>query len=136
MMWVGESPLEASQSMKLVMIKAITKNGTWNVRTKYEAGKTTQVAKEIKRYDMQALGICKRRWNGSGMTTLASGEKIIYSGHPDENHIHTERVAIIMMSSRQSFSSRIMTRRFNSKGRKVTIIQCYAPTNNAEVGTK
>ncbi|CAH8512479.1 unnamed protein product [Heterobilharzia americana] len=31
-------------------------------------------------------------------------------------------------------SCRIMTARFNSKGRKVTIIQCqcYAPTNNAE----
>ncbi|CAH8431477.1 unnamed protein product [Heterobilharzia americana] len=45
-----------------------------------------------------------------------------------------------MMSSRASkalmqwepISSRIMTARFNSKGRKVTIIQCYAPTNNAE----
>ncbi|CAH8483809.1 unnamed protein product [Heterobilharzia americana] len=47
-----------------------------------------------------------------------------------------------MMSSRASkalmqwepisSSIRIMTARFNSKGRKVTIIQCYAPTNNAE----
>ncbi|CAH8608261.1 unnamed protein product [Heterobilharzia americana] len=32
----------------------------------------------------------------------------------------------------EPISSRIMTARFNSKGRKVTIIQCYAPTNNAE----
>ena len=29
-------------------------------------------------------------------------------------------------------SRRIITARFNSKGRKVTIIQCYAPTNTAE----
>ena len=29
-------------------------------------------------------------------------------------------------------SSRILTARFNSKGRKVTIIQCYAPINTAD----
>ena len=33
-------------------------------------------------------------------------------------------------------SPRIITARFNSKGRKVTIIQCYAPTNAADMADK
>ena len=33
-------------------------------------------------------------------------------------------------------SSSILTARFNSKGRKVTVIQCYAPTNAAEIKEK
>nr|CAH8872990.1 unnamed protein product [Trichobilharzia regenti] len=36
----------------------------------------------------------------------------------------------------EAISSRIMTARFNSKGRKVSIIQCYAPTNNADLEKK
>ncbi|CAH8292472.1 unnamed protein product [Heterobilharzia americana] len=105
----------------------------------FEPSKAAQIAKEMRRYNIEVLGICESRWNGSGLSKLSTGESIIYSGHPDANHEHTEGVAI-MMSSRASkalmqwepISSRIMTARFNSKGRKVTIIQCYAPTNNAE----
>ena len=32
----------------------------------------------------------------------------------------------------QAISSRIMTAKFNANGRKVTIIQCYAPTNSVD----
>ena len=64
---------------------------------------------------------------------------MIYSGHPEDNHEHTEGVAIMMSQTAtkaviqwEAISSRIMTARFNSKGRNVTIIQCYAHTNNAD----
>ena len=33
-------------------------------------------------------------------------------------------------------SSRMLTARFNSKGRKVAILQCYAPTNAADIEAK
>nr|CAH8838004.1 unnamed protein product [Trichobilharzia regenti] len=105
--------------------------------------KAAQIANEMKRYGIQVLGICESRWNGSGLTKLSTGESVIYSGHPEDNHTHTEGVAIMMSPTAtkaliqwEAISSRIMTARFNSKGRKVSIIQCYAPTNNADLEKK
>lgn len=97
-----------------------------------------QVAKEMRRYDIAVLGICESRWNGSGCITLATGEHVAYSGHENEQHILTEGVAFMMSKSAAKaliewvpVSQRIITARFNSKGRKVTLINCYAPTNNS-----
>ena len=66
-----------------------------------EAEATVNIANELKRYNIQVLGICESRWNGSGLTTLATGEKILYSGPAEENHDHTERVAIMMSPASQ-----------------------------------
>ena len=33
--------------------------GTWNVRTMYEAGKTAQVAVEMRRFNLALLGLCE-----------------------------------------------------------------------------
>ena len=140
---VGESHMEADPPTNLLTMTAKTKIGTWNVRTMYETGKAAQVASEMRRYGIQVLGISESRWNGCGIRTLNSGEKILYSGHAEENHRHSEGVAIMMSPQAakaliewQPISSRLMTARFNSKGRKATFIQCYAPTNDADEETK
>ncbi|RUS81369.1 hypothetical protein EGW08_010867 [Elysia chlorotica] len=73
---------------------------------------------------------------------LASGETIIYSGLAEgETHMHG--VALMMshkatgaLLSWEPLSPRVLTARFNSKGRKVTVIQCYAPTNTADIEDK
>ena len=139
----GESHSEASRLMHLLTMKAKTRIGTWNVRTMYETGRAAQIANEMRKYKLEVLGISESRWNGSGMTRLATKETIIYSGHTAEDAPHTEGVAIMLSESAaksmmewEPVSSRIITARFNSKGRKVTIIQCYAPTNVAEEETK
>lgn len=73
---------------------------------------------------------------------LASGDTIIYSGQ-EEDQPHTHGVALLMtpeatrtLLSWEPVSPRILSARFNSKGRKVTILQCYAPTNTAEIEEK
>lgn len=139
----GESLREASPLMNLLTTTAKTRIGTWNIRTLYESSKATEVAKEMKRYNIMVLGLCETRWNGSGQTRLTSGETIIHSGHEDQDHNHTQGVAIIMtpkatkaLMSWEPVSAWLMSARFNSKGRKCTIIQCYAPTNAAEEGNK
>ena len=48
----------------------------WNVRTMYETGKTAQVVREMKRYDISILGISEMRWTDSGIMTKNSGETL------------------------------------------------------------
>ena len=88
------------------------------------------------------LGLYETRWNGTGQTRLASGDTIIYSGQ-EEDQSHMFGVALLMspeamraLVSWEPVSPRILMARYNSKGRKVTIIQCYAPTNTANANDK
>lgn len=135
----GESLREASSPISLLTTKTKTRIGTWNIRTLYESGKLAQVTSEMERYNMKVLGLCETRWNGSGQVRVSSGETIIYSGHKDADHAHTQGVAIMLapeatraLMAWEPVSPRLLTARFNSKGRKITIIQCYAPTNTAQ----
>ena len=94
------------------------------------------------RYGLSVLGLCETRWTGTDCKRLASGDTIIYSGQ-EEGQPHTQGVAMLMtqearraLLSWKPISPRILTARFNSKGRKATIIQCYAPTNTADMEDK
>ena len=93
-------------------------------------------------YNLKMLGLCETRWNGTERRRLMSGDTIIYSRH-EEGHPHIHRVALLPtpeaaqgLLSWEPVSPRLLTARFNSKARKVTIIQCYAPTNAAETEKK
>ncbi|CAH8667192.1 unnamed protein product [Heterobilharzia americana] len=44
----------------------------------------------MRRYSIEVLGICESRCNRSRLSQLSTGESIIYSGHPEDNHEHTE----------------------------------------------
>ena len=134
----GESLREASTLTTLLTTKAKVRIGTWNIRTLYETGKSAQVCREMHRYNLKMLGLCETRWTGTGRTRLTSGDTIIHSGN-EEGQLHTHGVALLMtleatqaLVSWNPVSPRLLTARFNSKGRKVTIIQCYAPTNAAD----
>lgn len=110
--------------------------GCWNVRTMYEIGKSAQIAREMKNYRMGLLGISEVRWTGFGKTKLNTGESIIFSGRDDTQH--REGVAIMMtrevektLMEWKPVNERIIMARFFSKFVKMTIIQVYAPTNEA-----
>ena len=71
-------------------------------------------------------------------TKSETGESytIIYSGQQDTHHMG---VALIMNKQSAStlmewepINERIIKTRFNSKYYKLTIIQCYVPTNDSE----
>ena len=139
----SQSHQEAAQPTTLLTSKQTNLIGTWNVRTMYETGKTAQVAAEMRRYHLAVLGLCETRWLQSGQIRLTTGETLIYSGHTNEGAIHTEGVGIMIAKEKakaliewEAVSARIITARFNAKARKVTVIQCYAPTNEAEEDTK
>ncbi|KAI8500370.1 hypothetical protein Bbelb_219360 [Branchiostoma belcheri] len=97
----------------------------------------------MKRLKIDIVGISETRWLGSGKTSLQSGETIIYSGFPEEHPTHVRGVGIIMSKSStrslkewEPVSERIIVARFTSRCQDTTIIQAYAPTNDASDADK
>ena len=114
--------------------------GTWNVRTMFAISKTAQVEREMMRYNLDVLGISECRWTGSGQKVTSNGTTILYSGHQD-NHIHGVAVMLNKETAKtlmewEPISDRLIRARFNSKYSRLTIIQCYAPTNEADPEVK
>ena len=120
----------------LIEPKAKIRMGAWNVRTMYDTSKTAQVIREMKRYGLDILGISECRWNGSGRRVTNDGSVILYSGHRDA---HIRGVALIISKEKantllewEPISDRVIRSRFKSKYCKLTVLQCYAPTNEAD----
>ena len=84
----GESREEALVPTTLLSTRATITIGAWNVRTMYEAGKTTQVAAEMRRYNITVLGLSETRWLQAGQKRLATGELLLYSGHDEDKAAH------------------------------------------------
>ena len=102
-------------------------------------GRTTQVSTEMRRYNIAVLGLCETRWTQSGQIHLSTGDTLLYSGHEEDNSPHTEGVGLMLSASATAsliewtpVSSRIVLARFRSKTRNVQIVQCYAPSNDAD----
>ena len=111
--------------------------GSWNVRTLDQAGKLQQVLREMTNYKMEILCVSEARWTDSGRRILASGHIIFYSCRTD--NLHRDGVAVIVTRKVEKtllewkpVNDRLMKVRFNSKFAKLTIIACYAPTEEAE----
>ena len=107
------------------------------MRTLYQAGKLQQVLREMTNYKVEILCFSEARWTDSGRRILASGHTIFYSGRTD--NIHRGGVAVIVTRKVEKtllewkpVNDRLMKVRFNSKFAKLTIIACYAPTEEAE----
>ncbi|CAH1268867.1 Hypp4012 [Branchiostoma lanceolatum] len=72
---------------------------------------------------------------------LATGELLLYSGHTEKGAIHSEGVALMLAREAQRaligwepVNPRIITAKFATKKSNINlrVIQCYAPTNDAE----
>nr|AAX30320.1 SJCHGC02990 protein [Schistosoma japonicum] len=56
----------------------------------WETETSIKVAGEMKRYNLEILGISEINWLQAGQQRLASGEVPLYTGHEDENVSHKE----------------------------------------------
>ena len=141
----SESNREGTMPTNLLNTKSASILGTWNVRTMYQSSKAAQIAKEMHKYKIEVMGLSETRWISTGKTILATGEVVLYSGHQEEDSPHTEGAAFIMskeaskaLISWEPISSRIITASFQTKQSRIkaNLIQCYAPTNDAEDSDK
>ena len=111
--------------------------GVWNTRTMYETGRTGQVIKEMQRYRLNIMGISEVRWEGSGKYIASTGETMYYSGRQDGQHrqgvgLILDREAGKCLMEWEPINHRIIRARFFSRFTKTTVVQCYAPIEDAE----
>uniref|UniRef100_A0A8D9AHH9 Craniofacial development protein 2 n=1 Tax=Cacopsylla melanoneura TaxID=428564 RepID=A0A8D9AHH9_9HEMI len=105
---------------------------TWNVQSLNKAGKTDNAIKEMKRLQIDILGICEMRWLDSGEMPL-DGYKAFYSGRTDGAHedgvgiIMTQKIAA-KVKNFPPISERIMLIQLENNPVNINIIQVYAPT--------
>ena len=137
----SESRKEASGLRTLISTKTTIKIGAWNVRTMYQAGKSAQVAAEMRNYGIALLGLSETRWLQAGEVRLQTGEIILYSGHEEEGAEHTLGVGFMLGKNAQkalvgweAHGPRIIKASFRTKkkGIKMNVVQGYAPTNTHE----
>ena len=57
-----------------------------------------QLAKAMKEYGIEVLGISETRWKGTGSVTLQSGEKVVYIGNDE---VQQGGVAIMMSAGQR-----------------------------------
>ena len=138
----GESRLpEPTRPITVVSSRTTTSIGAWNVITMFEAGKTKQIAAEMKKYELSILGISETHWTGVGQSKLSTGELLLHSGHTVDGAPHTQGVALMLSRSAQGaligwegHGTPIITATFRTTNRRINmdIVQCYVPTNNGE----
>ncbi|CAH1239030.1 Hypp5694 [Branchiostoma lanceolatum] len=87
-------------------------------------------------YNINILGLSEVRWTDSGKF-ISDNKTILFSGRQDG--IHRDGVALILDKPAASaleewspINERLLTARFVTTHAKVTIVQCYAPTNERE----
>eukprot|EP00105_Crassostrea_gigas_P018796 XP_011437011.1 PREDICTED: craniofacial development protein 2-like [Crassostrea gigas] len=97
----------------------------------YRGGTSAQIAREMKGYQLDILGISECRWTGAEKTRVASAQTVIYSG---DEELYKGGVAIMISHSAVKLliewtpiSYRIITARVYTRYRRVTIILVYAP---------
>ena len=90
----------------------------------------------MEEYNIDLLGVSEAKWTGAGKRKLASGHTIFFSGRSDNQH--NGGVAIIVNKKHEKsllewkpVSDRLIMARFNSKYTKLTLLSCYAPTEDA-----
>ncbi|VDO95072.1 unnamed protein product [Schistosoma margrebowiei] len=88
--------------MPLLTTRATIYLGTWNVRTMWDTGRAFQIAAEMRRYNLEVLGISETHWTQVGQQRLTSGELLLYSGHEEENAPHTQGVALMLSKQAQN----------------------------------
>ncbi|VDP80734.1 unnamed protein product, partial [Schistosoma curassoni] len=75
---------------------------TWNVRTMWDTERAFQIAAEMRRYNLEVIGISETHWTQAGQQRLASGELLLYSGHEEENSPHTQGIVLVLSKQAQN----------------------------------
>lgn len=111
------------------------KIGTWNVQSMYQAGKTANIVKEMKRLQIDILGCSETRWPNSGHYII-NEHHIYFSG---DNTTRNKNGVAIILNDRTNLtvkgfipvSNRVALIKIKAQPFDLNIIQSYAPTSES-----
>ncbi|VDP33212.1 unnamed protein product [Schistosoma margrebowiei] len=63
--------------MPLLTTKATIYLDTWNTRTMWDTGRAFQIAAEMRRYNLEVLGISETHWTQVGQQRPTSGDHLL-----------------------------------------------------------
>jgi len=112
--------------------------GTWNVLSLVsDSSKLMQLSNNIDAYGLDVLGITETHMPGTGEQVLENGSLFIHSGRADG--IKRQGVGLTLskkvkksLISYSPYSERFMTARLHTRQINITVMVCYAPTNDAK----
>ncbi|KAL5248275.1 hypothetical protein ACHWQZ_G017455 [Mnemiopsis leidyi] len=115
---------------------------TWNVTSLVSnSSKLYQLEKSFDEYGLELLGVTETHMPGSGNQTLGNGAVLMFSGRADG--VRRSGVGIILSKKMKNslisytpVSDRVITARLHSKHINISVTVVYAPTEDAEPGTK
>ena len=106
----------------------------------FETSKKAQVINEMQNYNLDLLCVSECRWTGSGRKVTRDGSTILFSGkdngHSNGVALTANRQAARSLMEWEPISDRLIRARFSYNYCNLTILQCYAPTNEAEEDVK
>ncbi|VDP65049.1 unnamed protein product [Schistosoma curassoni] len=85
----------------------MTEDKRTDARTIWETGRVFPIAEEMRRYNLEVLGISETHWTKVGQQRLASKELLLYSGHEEENAPHTQDFVVISRNKQEKKISRL-----------------------------
>lgn len=113
------------------------------MKTLYQAGKLAQASRILESYKLAFMGISEMRWNECGQLVTPKGHVLLWSGMPSENDTHQYGVGLLVNARWRNailnykfVNERIIFVRFKCKARNLSIIQCYAPTEDTDDAVK
>lgn len=114
-----------------------TRIGTWNIRTLLEPSRIAQLTREILKYNIDIVGLSEVRWPEEGEFITHDRYSLLYSGKA-ENETREYGVGILLSKRArksllqwEAIDERIIWARFYTPYRKITFVQCYAPTDTS-----
>lgn len=112
--------------------KESTHYGTWNIRTLYSPGKLAQC--EFDSYRMDILCISEMQWTSSGKL-VSYGKIILFSGYSQDHACDVgfilSRWAVASLLRWKPITDHLISFCLQAWHTKITIIQAYAPTADA-----
>lgn len=134
-----ENALLTKRSGRRAKKRNIVRVGTWNVRSMLIAGRLEETAREMRRYNVGILALQETRWRGTGRIDREH-YTVYYSGEEKQGKNGTAFMIDKRYRGRvkkfKPINGRLCSITITNKQANITIVNAYAPTEDAEEGKK